>query len=135
MADGIVEEFEQQLAMLARAYETHPREELDALWTIGIEREAIVTVAYRGGVVQQRLGQMPIDDEARAVVARAIRWAWRDEQAHTLWVRGALLRRTEVTSRARAVAAQIEGWIGGWVSSRQNHLGWLEAPVQRLVAE
>ncbi|MCC7540094.1 MAG: alpha/beta fold hydrolase [Deltaproteobacteria bacterium] len=135
MSDAIVAEFEQQLAALAAEHAGRPREELDALWAIGIEREAIVTVAYRERVIADRLARMPIDDEARAVVARAIRWAWRDEQAHTLWVRGAFLRRTDLAHRAVALKAQLEGLLGGWVSSRQNHLAWREAPVSRLVAE
>lgn len=135
MTDAVVDGFAEELAALARACQGRPSDELDALWTIGIEREAIVTVAYRAGVIEERLGRMPIDPEARAVIARAIRWAWRDEEAHTLWVRGALLRRTELGQKVRALAAQVEGWIGGWVSSRQNHLAWRDAPVRRLIAE
>jgi phytoene desaturase len=41
----------------------------------------------------------------------------------------------ELAHRARALVAQIEGWVGGWVSSRQNHLGWRDAPFERLAAE
>jgi pimeloyl-ACP methyl ester carboxylesterase/uncharacterized protein (DUF362 family) len=135
VSDPIVREFELQLRELANEFAGRPRAELDALWAIGIEREAIVTVAYRRSVIEARLSRMPIDAETRAVVSRAIRWAWRDEEGHTIWVRGALVRRPERIERARAFRAQLEGWIGGWVSSRQNHLGWRDAPVQRLVAE
>ncbi|MCB9595431.1 MAG: alpha/beta fold hydrolase [Sandaracinaceae bacterium] len=134
MIEAIVREFEAQLAELAARHAGRPEAELDALWVIGVEREAIVTVAYRGSVIEARLAKMPLDDATRAAVARAIRWAWRDETVHTLWVRGALLRR-EPLLRARALAAQVEGVVGGWVSSRQNHLEWTEAPVSRLVAE
>jgi pimeloyl-ACP methyl ester carboxylesterase/uncharacterized protein (DUF362 family) len=135
MNDPIVLEFETQLAALARTYAGRPREELDLLWVLGIEREAIVTIAYRRSVIEDRLRKMPVDEEARAVISRAIRWAWRDEQAHTLWVRGALLRRNERSLRFRALRAHLEGVIGGWVSSRQNHERWSEAPLSRLVAE
>ncbi|MEZ4337358.1 MAG: alpha/beta fold hydrolase [Sandaracinaceae bacterium] len=134
MIEAIVREFEDQLAALAGRYAGRPEAELDALWVVGVEREAIVTVAYRGGVIEGRLAKMPIDDATRAVVARAIRWAWRDETVHTLWVRGALVRRSPLF-RMRALQAQVQGIVGGWVSSRQNHLGWAEAPLTRLVAE
>lgn len=135
MMDPIVEEFRQQLAALANTYRGRPAAELDALWVLGIEREAIVTVAYRRSVIEERLRKMPLDDEARAVISRAIRWAWRDEQTHTLWVRGALLRRRERSLRVKALRAHLEGVIGGWVSSRQNHFEWSEAPFSRLIAE
>ncbi len=134
MIEAIVREFEEQLAALAAKHAGARERELDDLWVVGVEREAIVTVAYRGSIIEARLAKMPIDDETRAVVARAIRWAWRDETVHTLWVRGALLRRSPLF-RLRALQAQVEGIVGGWVSSRQNHLGWAEAPLTRLVAE
>lgn len=133
--DPIVVAFHRHLAEIAHHWRGRPDRELDALLLVGVEREAVVTVAYRKDAVDGRLATMPLDPDVRALVSRAIRWVWRDEETHTLWVRGALLRRAEPTLRARAVAAQIGGWLGGFTSSRQAHLTWREAPLRRLVAE
>lgn len=87
-------------------------------------------MAYKADVIEHRLARMPIDADTRRVVARAIRWAWRDEQAHALWIRGALARRADPASWF----AQAEGQVGGWVSSREAHFTWRESPARRLVA-
>lgn len=134
MTHPVVREFAEELERLAREHAGRPQAELDALWLVGVEREAIVTVAYRRDVIEERLTKMPLSAEARALIARAVRWAWRDEQSHTLWTRGALLRRDPLL-RVRAVGAQLGGLVGGWVSSRQNHLAWTEAPLTRALAE
>lgn len=124
----VVDEF---VAHLDEVCALPPREALDALWRLGLEREAIVTVAYRRDVIEHRLLRMPIDDETRAVVARAVRWTWRDEQAHALWLRGALAHKQDPA----AILAVIEGKVGGWVSSRESHFTWRESPARRLVAD
>ena len=132
MSDAIIAEFRDQLAELAGMHRDRPHAELAALWALGLEREAIVSIVYRHDIIADRLRRMPLDPAARAVIARAVHWIWRDEEAHTLWVRGALIRRREL---ARALGKQLEGRLGGWVSSRQNHYAWREAPFTRLGAE
>ena len=130
--DALIDEFADHLGEVARRHAGNPRTELAELWRIGLEREAIVTVAYRHDRIGQRLARMPIDDDARAVIARAVRWAWRDEQAHALWIRGAHMRWTEAAS---AVAAQTRGRIGGWMSSEQHSARWRDRPARRALAE
>lgn len=132
--EAMVAEFEAWLAENAARHRGDAGAELDALWQVALEREAMVTVAYRRDIVDLRLAHMPIPDDARAVVSRAIHWAWRDEEAHTLYVRGGLARQGRLVT-ARAIKTQLEGRVGGWTSSRQHHLGWREAPLRRFVAE
>lgn len=132
MSQALIDEFAAHLDAVAHRHADRPRAELDELWRIGLEREAIVTVAYRHDRIAQRLARMPIDPDARTVIARAVRWAWRDEQAHALWIRGAHMKWREAPS---AVAAQTRGRIGGWMSSEQHHVRWRDAPVGRAVAE
>jgi pimeloyl-ACP methyl ester carboxylesterase/uncharacterized protein (DUF362 family) len=132
VSEALIAEFAAHLGDVARRHAGSPRTELDELWRIGLEREAIVTVAYRHDRIGQRLARMPIDPGARHVIARAVRWAWRDEQAHALWIRGAHMKWSEAPS---AVAAQTRGRIGGWMSSEQHHTRWRDAPVARAVAE
>jgi len=132
---SVVAEFEAQLAEWKIRYAGRPDEEMTALWLLALEREQLVTVAYRRDIIDLRLAKMPISPEVRDAVARAIRWAWRDEEAHALYIRGVLLRGRDFPSRARAWITQLEGRIAGWTASRQHHLGWSERPITRAVAE
>jgi pimeloyl-ACP methyl ester carboxylesterase/uncharacterized protein (DUF362 family) len=133
--EAIVAEFQAELDALARACEGRPDEEVRRLWQIALERESLVAVAYRRDIIGRRVAGMPVDDRVREVVARAIRWAWRDEEMHALWIRGILLREGRRSERAAAWKTTVEGRIAGWTSSRQAHYRWSEAPVKRTVAE
>jgi pimeloyl-ACP methyl ester carboxylesterase/uncharacterized protein (DUF362 family) len=132
---SVVAEFQQQLEDWKVHYAGRPHDEMTALWLLALEREQLVTVAYRRDIIDLRLSKMPISTEVREAVARAIRWAWRDEEAHALYIRGVLLRGRAFPDRAKAWLTQLEGRIAGWTASRQNHLGWTERPVTRAVAE
>lgn len=129
---AIVAGFQAELDALARL---PPRDEVRRLWQIALERESLVVVAYRRDIIGQRLDRMPLPDDAKAVIARAIRWAWRDEEAHALWIRGVLLREGTRLERATAWRTLVEGRVAGWTSSRQAHYRWRDAPVRRTVAE
>ena len=132
---SVVEEFEQHLADWRVEFAGRPTEEMTALWLLALEREQLVTVAYRRDIIELRLAKMPIDPGVREAVARAIRWAWRDEEAHALYIRGVLLRGRTFPERARAWLTQVEGRVAGWTASRQHHFGWRERPITRAVAE
>lgn len=132
---ALVDEFARQLEAIAARHRGHPHDELVTLWRLALEREAIVGVAYRRDVVEDRLRRMPVSPEARRVIARAVRWAWRDEEAHALWIRSVLLRGGDLVERLRSGIAELEGRVAGWASSRQHHLSWAEAPATRLGAE
>ncbi len=129
MAEPLIDEFRGALDALRRL---PPEAELDALLRLGLEREALVSVAYRADAVEGRLARMDLDPDVRAVIARAIRWIWREEEGHTLWIRGALLAGG---SRVGPLTGNVRGKLMGWVSSRQVHHRWREAPVRRAVAE
>jgi len=131
----VIAEFGAQLDAWRSSYVGRPHEELTRLWLLALEREQIVTVAYRRDIIEARLRHMPVDEETRKVVARAVRWAWRDEEMHALYMRGVLLRQAVPTDQARAWMAQVEGRIAGWTSSRQHHIRWAESPATRALAE
>lgn len=132
---ALVSDFARELDLLRERCAGDPRAELDHLWRLGLEREQIVTVAYRRDIIEDRLERMPLDPALAALVSRAIRWAWRDERMHALWARGALLRYGERLDAPRTVFTQIEGHVAGWLSSRQHHNRWTERPLTRLGAE
>lgn len=133
--EAIIADFAAQLQAISTRFAGRPWDELAHLWAIALERERIVTVAYRRDIIESRLSRMPLPDDVRLAIARAIRWAWRDEERHALWIRGALLQRGRRRERARAWLTSAEGAIAGWASSRQHHHRWREAPVRRSVAE
>src|SRR5687768_11468499 len=55
VSEALIAEFAAHLGDVARRHAGSPRTELDELWRIGLEREAIVTVAYRHDRIGQRL--------------------------------------------------------------------------------
>lgn len=132
---ALVGQFARDLDALAARHAGHPRDELRALLLLGLEREAIVTVAYRREIVEERLGRMPLDARTRAVVARAVRWTWRDEETHARALRGLLLADADLPDRLRTGLVELEGRLAGWASSRQQHHRWSDAPFVRAVAE
>jgi pimeloyl-ACP methyl ester carboxylesterase/uncharacterized protein (DUF362 family) len=131
---SVVAEFTAWLAANAERHSGDPEGELAALWQVALEREAMVTLAYRRDIIELRMSHMPLSDDVRAAVARAIHWAWRDEEAHTLVVRGHLIGQGRMATLG-ALRTQLEGRIGGWTASRQHHLRWGEAPIRRFAAE
>lgn len=133
-AAAVIAEFEADLQRWSEAFDD-PADELAHLYRVALERERIVTVAYRRDIIEARLASMPLDEEARATIARAIRWAWRDEAAHALFVRGTLLERGALPDRLRAWRGHVEGAVAGWTSSRQSHFRWTERPLTRAAAE
>jgi hypothetical protein len=61
-------------------------------------------------------------------------WAWKDEEMHALFSRGALLKLGNARLRCQALAFQAAGAIGGWAASALQHTHWREAPLSRTLA-
>ena len=89
---GIEDEFQEQLRALQRSCAGDPRRELLELLLIAVEREQLVSVGYREALIEERLAAMPLPEDLRALIRRALVWVWKDEEMHTIYVRGALLR-------------------------------------------
>ena len=60
---------------------------------------------------------MPLDDDVRELIAHALLWAWKDEEMHAIYVRGALLRLGSLRRRVRVFATP-----GGRGDRRLVHL-------------
>ena len=121
MPFAIYEEFERDLELLRTRHASAPRRELTKLFLIALEREEIVSVAYGEQAIAHRLAQMPIDDDVRQVIRHALLWAWKDEEMHAIYIRGAILRSGRALLRATAYARQMAGALGGWAASVQQH--------------
>jgi uncharacterized protein (DUF362 family) len=131
---SLVAECERQLAVWRARYAGRPRDELLRLFLTALEREELVTVAYREDLMARRLRRMPIPDDAREVIRHALVWAWKDEEMHAVYIRGAIHRLGGRPLKARAVAHQIAGAVGGWASSVRQHVPWSAAPLSRALA-
>src|SRR5262249_43887190 len=131
---AVYDEFQTLMAEWDREYSGRPKAHLVRLCLLALEREEIVSVAYRDERIAARLKKMPISDGIRRIIQHALMWAWKDEEMHAIYIRGAILRLGSRRLRAKAFAKQIAGGIGGWSSAVVQHLRWREAPLSRTLA-
>ena len=130
----VYDNFQHELAAWERKYAGSPADEMLALCLLALEREEIVAVGYREDLITQRLARMPVSDDIRELIKHALLWAWKDEEMHAIYIRGALFKLGSWPLRARAFARQVAGAIGGWSASIQQHVPWSTAPVSRAAA-
>jgi uncharacterized protein (DUF362 family) len=131
---AIYEKFELELAAGRRRDAGRPRREMIRLLLLALEREEIVAVGYREAMIAHRLEAMPIGPELRDLIQHAMAWAWKDEEMHAIYLRGAILRLGSRSLKARAYLRQVAGAIAGWSSSVQQHVRWRQAPAARCLA-
>jgi uncharacterized protein (DUF362 family) len=132
--NGVYEEFEEELKVWRVKYADAPRREILKLFLLALEREEIVSIGYREEAILHRLQQMPISDDVRDLVHHALLWAWKDEQMHAIYMRGAILKYGSFWLRLLAFASQMAGAVGGWATSVRQHVRWSQAPLSRLAA-
>jgi hypothetical protein len=125
---------EEQLDALLRQHSGDPRQAILQLFLLALEREELVSTSYRDSLINARLRKMPIDDDVRELIRRALIWAWKDEEMHALFSRGAILKLGSARLRCQALACQAAGAIGGWAASALQHTRWSEAPLSRVLA-
>ena len=131
---AIYEQFERELAGWQRKDAGRPRRAMVRLLLLGLEREELVSVGYREALIARRLATMPIGPQLRELIQHALIWAWKDEEMHAIYLRGAIVRLGSRSLKARAYVRQLSGAIAGWSSSVQQHVRWREAPVARSLA-
>jgi hypothetical protein len=130
----IYDQFTEELAAWQKKYVARPREELLGLCLMALEREELVTVGYREELMTKRLAGMPLSEPVRELISHALIWAWRDEEMHTIYIRGALLKLGRPLLRVKTFGQQFGGMLGGWAGSVRQHVPWRNAPVARAAA-
>jgi uncharacterized protein (DUF362 family) len=130
----VYEEFERELAKWRRKDAGRPRREMVRLLLLALEREELVSVGYREAMMVRRLRAMPIEPEVRDLVHHALVWAWKDEEMHAIYLRGAIFRLGSRSLKVRAYLRQFAGAVAGWASSVRQHVRWREAPLSRALA-
>jgi len=131
---SIYQEFEKRLGEGRDRWADRPREEMLDLFLLALEREEIVAIGYRENAIARRLAGMPIPQDVREILRHSLVWAWKDEEMHAIYIRGAILRLGGPFLRLKAYARQLAGGIGGWASSVLMHARWREAPLSRALA-
>jgi uncharacterized protein (DUF362 family) len=131
---AVFEQFGQELKAWEAKFAGRPRDELIGLCLLALEREELVSVGYREELMTQRLSAMPIPPAVRELMRHALIWAWRDEEMHSIYIRGALLKYGGPLLRMKAFAQQMGGLVGGWAGSVRQHVPWSKAPFSRAGA-
>ena len=130
----LYDSFEKELAACEIRYNESAEDELVALCLLALEREELVAVGYREDIISPRLAALRIPDEAREIIQHALVWAWKDEEMHTIYIRGALLKLGKWPLRLSAFTRQLAGAVGGWSASVRQHVKWSAAPLTRTAA-
>ena len=115
---SVYDECVRQLDRWRRQYADRPNQEIVRLFLLALEREEIVSVAYREALIVRRLRAMPIAPEPGELIRHALIWAWKDEEMHAIYLRGAILRLGSRSLRARAYLRQVAGAVAGWSQLR-----------------
>jgi uncharacterized protein (DUF362 family) len=131
---AVYEEFERELVKLQHACRGGSRREVIRLFLLALEREELVSIGYRESLMEQRLAGMPIAADVREIIRHALIWIWKDEEMHTIYIRGAILKLGSWRLRMQALLTQMAGGLGGWASSVMQHSRWSRAPLSRLIA-
>lgn len=131
----IYDEFINELHKIATEYRGQPARELDRLLQLALEREELVTTAYRASFLRQNIDRLQVDDDLKAIFRQAFIWIWKDEDMHTVYTRGALLKTGSYAHKIKTFISQIQGFIGGWSGSIVQHLSWKQAPVSLALAK
>ncbi len=122
------------LAEWDRKYADRPELLARKLWLMALEREQIVVVAYRDDTVLQRVNQLDIPEDLRAVIRQTLAWVWKDEEMHVDYARSRLAKGLQPVPAAVIFGRQMFGAISGWVSSTSNHAEIRKDPVRALAA-
>ena len=131
---AVFEEFERDIETWRHHFASDPKSELVHLFLIALEREELVSVGYREDLMRQRLAIMPLDADVKELIQHALIWAWKDEEMHAIYIRGAILRLGDRVLTMKAYMRQMAGAVGGWSSSIRQHVRWRQAPLSRSLA-
>jgi Domain of unknown function (DUF362) len=130
----IYEESARQLAGWRERYRGRPDRERRRLWLLALEREQVVSIAYRESAIADRIARMPLGEEVRDLIRHAMVWVWKDEEMHTAYIRGVVLHRGDPVLRTVAYGEQILGAVSGWAAAVEQHTQFRDAPVSVALA-
>src|SRR4051794_37742359 len=92
MPGEVFQEFQAELDRLRVEYQEDPRKELVILFLTALEREELVSTGYRESLMTERLKTLHVSSHVREIIRHVLIWIWKDEEMHTIYIRGAILR-------------------------------------------
>ena len=101
---------------------------------LALEREQLVSYAYREDVLGRRLASCRGEPAARALLRYALLQVWRDEEAHTVFVRSELVA-DEPARTGSVLAEQAAGLLAGWSSALKHHVPRSQAPLRSCLVD
>lgn len=123
-----------ELAERRERYADRPDLELLEHLVVALQRERVAALGFDTEKLGDRLARAPLPDDARAAIRRAVGQIWLDENMHARYVLGVLLRQRDLSVKLEALATNVEGGVGGWMTAVEQHQAWGDAPGQRAAA-
>ncbi len=126
----LIADVDANMARWRRQYADQPDMERNRLFLFALEREQIVVVAYREDAIAERVAELEVSDDAKALIRQTLVWIWKDEQLHSEYIRGELLRVGGLMSTVVVYGRQVQGALSGWASATRNLRGVRSAPLR-----
>jgi len=124
------------LAELRVKFEGNPAGEYRRLARLALEREQLVSYAYREDILGRRLEQLVAPTEIIAVLQHAFTQVWRDEEAHTALIRGTLIGGEAVPGGlGLTMIEHTSGLLAGWSSALKHHVPRSSAPLRSVLVD
>jgi uncharacterized protein (DUF362 family) len=135
-ADGILlADCRELLAEYRVRFAGRPVDEHRQLCMLALEREQIVSFAYRDQIIGKRLDQINAPTTTIELLRHALVQVWRDEEAHTVLVRGKLLADRHARRTARVIVEQAAGLLSGWSAALRHHVPRSRAPMRNWLVD
>jgi uncharacterized protein (DUF362 family) len=130
----LIKDVDAMLSRWRRECAGRPGVERSRLLLLALEREQIVAVAYREDAVADRVAELDVGDQARALIRQTLMWIWKDEQLHAEFTRGLLLEAGGLASALVVYGRQAQGALSGWTSSTATNRVIRTAPLRTRAA-
>lgn len=131
----ILAECKELLADLRVEFANDPRGEYRRLAMLALEREQLVSYAYREDILGERLDKLVAPIDVIEVMRHAFTQVWRDEEAHTVLIRGTLIGEADSPGLARTTVEQVSGLLAGWSASLKHHVPRSAAPLRSVLVD
>ena len=79
------------------------------LFLMALEREELVSIGYRESLMEHRIAAMPLTNNVKELIRHTLVWIWKDEEMHTIYIRGAILKLGGWRLRTQAFLTQTGG--------------------------
>lgn len=132
----ILAECQALLEELREEFAGNPSGEYRQLAMLALEREQLVSYAYRKDILGERLDSLIAPPEVIELMRHAFTQVWRDEEAHTVLVRGTLIGSGEnAIGLLRTTVEQTSGLLAGWSSALKHHVPRTAAPMRSVLVD